>query len=92
VRTEWWSTGQETSGNAKGSRICREGIGEGKGRIEQECRRNRKVVAAYANDTRGTELQGKTNQRTSRVSGLKHFKCNARNKYKKTCYYKLICY
>jgi len=73
---EWRSARQETSGNAKGSRICREGNGEGKGGIEQERRRNRKAVAAHADDTGGTELQGETNQRTSRVSHFKRFRHN----------------
>lgn len=68
IRTEWRSAGQEISGNAKGARDCRERLGKGEGRIEQEYRRDRKTIAARADDTGGAKLQGETDQRSSRVS------------------------
>lgn len=68
--TEWWSAGQEISGNAKGSRNFRERVGKGEGRIEQELCRNRKATATRADDSGGTKLQGETDQRTSRVSTI----------------------
>lgn len=68
MRTEWRCAGQEISGNAKGARDCREGFGKSEGRIGQECRRDREAIAARADDTGRTKLQGETDQRSSRVS------------------------
>lgn len=65
---EWRSAGQEISRNAKGSRNCREGFGKSERRIRQECRRDREAIAAGSDDTGGAKLQGKTDQRSSRVS------------------------